>query len=123
MSRAFTPPGWPSGVRPPDTPRWELTAEAWLLDHCPPEYREYPTLRRYLVVLARFAAIHVEACQEATRRGLSEARGVLGEVAPTDVVEEAVQTYLAEDARLGALRREVALVEEAIHGTRHRVKL
>jgi len=50
---------------------------AWLLDLCPPEYRTYPTLRRHAVVLARFAVLHVEACQAAVNRGLSEARGGL----------------------------------------------
>jgi hypothetical protein len=117
------PPGWPTAVRPPDAPRWELTAEAWLLDQCPPEFRGYPTLRRHIVVLARFAVLHVEACQAACRRGLSEARAVLRDVAPADVVDEAVETWLVEDARLAAVRREVGLVEEALQGRRFRARL
>ena len=75
------PPGWPAAVRPPGAPGWEHTAANWLLDICPPEYRAYPALRRHAVVLARFAVLHVEARQAAVQRGLSEARGVLRDVA------------------------------------------
>jgi len=123
MSRLITPPGWPTAVRPPDAPRWELTAESWLLDLCPPEYRSYPTLRRHIVVLARFALLHVEACQAACRRGLSEARSELRDVAPADVIDAAVETWFQEDARLAAVRREVGLVEDALRGTRYRARL
>ncbi len=123
MSPLVAPPGWPAAVRPPDAPRWELTAEAWLLDICPPEYRTYPTLRRHVVVLARFAVLHVEGCQAACRRGLSEARSELRDVAPADVVDEAVETWLTEDARLSGVRREVGLVEEALRGRRFRARL
>jgi hypothetical protein len=117
------PPGWPAEVRPPDAPDWERTATNWLLDLCPPEFRSYPTLRKHVVVLARFALLHVEAMQAATRRGLSEARAELRRVVPPDVVEHAVQTWLAEDARLAAVRREVGLVEDALRGTRYRARL
>ncbi|QCW50835.1 hypothetical protein FE634_11230 [Nocardioides dongxiaopingii] len=123
MSRPYAPPGWPSPVRPPDTERWEGTAESWLLDVCPPEYRTYPTLRRHVLVLARFAVLHVEAMQAACRRGLSEARAELRDVASPDVVDAAVDTWLTEDARLSAVRREVGLVEDALRGTRHRPRL
>ncbi len=123
MVAPVTPPGWPRAVRPPDAPGWEHTAAAWLLDLCPPEYRGYPALRRHLVVLARFAVLHVEACQEACRRGLSEARADLRDVADPDVIEAAVQTRLAEDARLSGVRRAVGLVEEAIRGRRFVARL
>jgi hypothetical protein len=123
MSRLVTPPGWPSQVRPPDAPAWERTAVNWLLDICPPEYRGYPALRRHDVVLARFAVLHVEACQEACRRGLSEARSALRDVAAPDVVEAAVETWLAEDARLSGLHRAAGLVEEAIRGRRFVARL
>lgn len=120
---AYAPPGWPRQVRPPDAPGWEHTATNWLLDLCPPEYRSYPALRRHLVVLARFAVLHVEAMQSATRRGLSEARAELREVAQDDVVQAAVDTWLAEDARLVGVRRAVGLVEEAIRGRRYVARL
>jgi hypothetical protein len=123
VSGVHAPPGWPADVRPPDAPAWEKTAEAWLLDISPPEYRTYPALRRHLVVLARFALLHVEAMQAAVRRGLSEARAELRELEPPDVVEEAVETWLREDARLAGVRREVGLVEDALRGTRYRARL
>ena len=123
MSRLVTPPGWPAQVRPPDAPAWERTAVNWLLDICPPEYRGYPALRRHEVVLARFAVLHVEASQAACQRGLSEARSALRDVATLDVVDAAVETWLAEDARLSGLRRAVGLVEEAIRGRRFVARL
>ena len=117
------PPGWPREVRPPDAPDWERTAANWLLDLCPPDYRRYTGMRRHLVVLARFAVLHVEANHEAVRRGLSQARGDLREVATLAVVEAAIQTLHIEEARLQRVRREVALVEEAIRGRRYVARL
>jgi hypothetical protein len=123
MAQLVSPPGWPRQVRPPGAPAWERTAVNWLLDICPPEYRSYPTLRRHDVVLARFAVLHVEASQEAVRRGLSEARSALRDVANMDTVEAAVETWQAESARLLAERRAVGLVEEALRGRRFVARL
>lgn len=123
MSSLVAPPGWPPQVRPPDAPAWERTAEAWLLDIAPPEYRSYPALRRHIVVLARFVVLHVEASQAACKRGLSEARSELREVATPDVVDAAVETWLAEDARLGGVRRAAGLVEDALRGRRYVARL
>ena len=95
----------------------------WLLDICPPEYRSYPALRRHVVVLARFAVLHVEARQAAINRGLSEARGALRDVADGDAVEAAVDTYQRESARLIGERRAVGLVEEALRGRRFVARL
>jgi hypothetical protein len=123
MGIAVAPAGWPRQVRPPGAPGWEHTAVAWLLDVCPPEYRTYPALRRHVVVLARFAVLHVEACQAAVKRGLSEARSELRDVAELDVVEAAVETWMAEDARLIGVRRAAGLVEEALRGRRFVARL
>jgi hypothetical protein len=123
MAPYVAPPGWPAQVRPPDAPDWERTAGNWLLDICPPEFRSYPALRRHIVVLARFAVLHVEACQAAARQGLSEARSELRDVADLDTVEAAVQTWHAESARLLAVRRAVGLVEEAVRGRRFVARL
>jgi hypothetical protein len=121
--RSVAPAGWPAAVRPPDAPDWERTAVNWLLDICPPDYRGYATLRRHVVVLARFAVLHVEASQAACCRGLSEARAELREVADLDVVDAAVATWQAEEARLMRVRREVGLVEEALRGRRFVARL
>ena len=123
MPTFVAPPGWPSEVRPPDAPGWENTAANWLLDLCPPDYRAYTALRRHVVVLARFAVLYVEASQAACRRGLSEARADLRDVAQPDVVEAAVQTFQREEARLVACRRAVGLVEEALRGRRYVARL
>jgi len=123
MAPYVAPPGWPAQVRPPDAPDWERTAGNWLLDICPPEFRSYPALRRHIVVLARFAVLHVEACQAAARQGLSEARSELRDVADLDTVEAAIQTWHAESARLLAVRRAVGLVEEAVRGRRFVARL
>ena len=123
MTHPLAPPGWPPQVRPPDAPDWERTAAAWLLDLCPPDYRRYAGLRRHVVVLARFAVLHVEANQAACRRGLSEARADLGQVADLAVVDAAVQTFQLEEARLLAVRRAAGLVEEALRGRRYVARL
>lgn len=123
MPTHVAPPGWPQEVRPPDAPAWERTAAAWLLDLCPSDYRRYAGLRRHVVVLARFAVLHVEANQAAVRRGLSEARADLRDVADDSVVEAAVQTFLLEDARLVGVRRAAGLVEEALRGRRFVARL
>ncbi len=123
MAPLLAPPGWPSQVRPPDAPDWERSAAAWLLDQCPPDYRRYAGLRRHVVVLARFAVLHLEANQAACRRGLSEARADLGQVASLDVVDAALQTFQLEEARLLAVRRAAGLVEEALRGRRYVARL
>lgn len=123
MSISVAPPGWPAQVRAPGAPDWERTAVDWLLDLCPPEYRGYSAIRRHPVVLARFTVLHVEAGQAATKRGLSEARAELRDVTTLDVIDAAIQTWLAEDARLSSLRRTVGLVEDALRGRRYVARL
>lgn len=123
MPTYVAPPGWPRDVRPPDAPDWERTAVAWLLDLCPPDYRGYPAVRRHVVVLARMAVLHVEAQQEAVRRGLSQARAELRDVADQATVDAAVETLQAESARLLGVRRSAGLVEEALRGRRFVARL
>ncbi|MFZ2502804.1 MAG: hypothetical protein WAW88_09065 [Nocardioides sp.] len=122
-SRPYVPPGWPREVRPPDAPGWERTAANWLLDLCPPDYRAYAVLRRHVVVLARFAVLHVEACQASARSGLRAARAELRDVAQLDVVDAAVLAWQSEEARLVGVRRAVGLVEEALRGRRYIARL
>jgi hypothetical protein len=105
-------------VRPPGTAGWEHTAVNYLLDVSPPEYRGHPELRRHPVLLARFALVHVEACQAGVDRGLSESRGLLRDVASEREVAAAIAVWEREKARLLGVRRAVALVEDALRGRR-----
>lgn len=57
------------------------------------------------------------------RRGLSEARAALRDVADPDTVEAAVDTWQREAARLLAEHRAVGLVEEALRGRRFVARL
>ncbi len=118
MPRVYSPPGWPSPVLPPAVPGWEESATRWLLDQCPPEFRSYPVLRRHPVVLARFAAVHLDACALGVGRGLSQARAVLREVVHGDTVEQAVQAWQSEQVRVRQVSRAVSLIEEALRGRR-----
>lgn len=115
-NRIYVPAGWPETVFPPGAPQWEKTATAFLLDQCPPDYRAHGVLRRHPVVLARFAAEHVEAQLRATTDGLAGARASLVDMVPSLVLEEAVAAWQEEHARLVRVRRSVALVEEALRG-------
>jgi hypothetical protein len=123
MSEVVVPAGWPAEVRPPGAPEWEESAIAWLLDLCPPDYRRYDVLRKHPVVLARFAVHHVHAGVEAARRGLATARAELGDVVSAEALNAALSAYEREGARLMALSRAVALVEEALRGRRFAARL
>ena len=112
------PPGWPAEVLPPAAPDWERSAVAWLLDLCPPDYRAHEVLRRHPVVLARFAAEHVEAAVQAARVGLATVRTDLRGVVPPDAVEAAIVAYEREGARLAGARRGIAMVDRALRGER-----
>lgn len=115
----LTPPGWPPEVLPPHAPDWQRSAVAWLFDLCPPDYRAHDVLRRHPVVLARFAAEHVEAGVEAARSGLRTVRRDLRDVVGPQVVEAAVTAYDREGRRLVVVGRQVALVDAALRGERH----
>ena len=115
----LVPPGWPAEVLPPQAPDWERSAVGWLFDLCPAEYRAHEVLRRHPVVLARFAAGHVEAAVQAARDGIRTARADLRDVVPPEVVDAALAAYEREGRRLVQVGRGVALVDEALRGRRH----
>ncbi|WP_369134197.1 hypothetical protein [Modestobacter sp. I12A-02662] len=112
------PPGWPDEVAPPGAPGWERTAVAWLYDLVPPDYRAHEVLRRYPVLLARFAADHVEAGLEAARAGWRTVRVELADQLPADAMEAAISAYEREGARLGRAARGVEVVAAALRGER-----
>ena len=116
MNAAVVPPGWPEELPPPGAPGFERKAVGWLFDLCPPDYRAHEVLRRYPVLLARFAAGHVSAGVTAAARGLAGARSELAGVVPNDAIDAAVSAYEREGARLERTARAVALVEAALRG-------
>jgi hypothetical protein len=115
---ASLPPGWPAAVRPPGAPDWEHTAVAWLFDLVPPDYRAHEVLRRYPLLLARFARDHVAAGLEAARAGWRTVRVELADELPADAMEAAITAYEREGARLAAAARGVEAVAGALRGER-----
>lgn len=116
---SYVPPGWPAEVLPPGAPEWEQSAQAWLLDQCPPEYRGHLVLRRHPVVLAWLARLHAEASWRAMSTALASARADLAGVVDTGVVEAAIGAIEKEQARLVATGRATSLVHESLLGHRH----
>ena len=91
---------------------------AWLFDLVPPDYRSHEVLRRYPVLLARFAGDHVAAGLEAARTGWRTVRVDLADQLPPDAMEAAVAAYEREGARLAAAARGIAVVAAALRGER-----
>lgn len=96
---------------------------AWLLDQCPADYRAHEVLRRHPEVLVRFASHHVEASLEGARAAYAGARRELGDRVDPEVLTAALRALEADGARLSRASREVALVEQAMLGTRWRPRL
>ena len=116
MVDAVVPPGWPEQVRPPGAPDWERTAVAWLFDLVPHDYRAHEVLRRYPVLLARFARDHVAAGLEAARAGWRTVRVDLADLLPAEAIEAAIAAYEREGTRLAAAARGIDVVAGALRG-------
>lgn len=121
--RVYVPPGWPGTVRPPGSDGWLRSAETYLLDCCPPEYRGYQVLRRHPVVLARLAREFVASQLVATRTGLTGLRTSLAGFVDTLTVDQAAQVLQQEEARLVRVARGVDLIEQALRDVRFTPKL
>jgi hypothetical protein len=113
---AYLPPGWPSGVHPPDSEEFEQTAVTWLLDVVPPDYRLHGVLRRHPVALAVLARHHMAACVRGAREGYRSARTELGGKLPPGGVEAVLEVYRTEGSRLVETARAVDLVGRALRG-------
>ena len=116
--RVYVPPGWPGAVRPPGSQGWLASAEAYLLDCCPAEYRGYQLLRRHPVVLARLAGEFVASQLAATRTGLTGLRSSLAGVVDASTADQAAALLQQEEARLTRVARGVDLVEQALRDAR-----
>jgi len=113
-----TPPGWPEQVPPAYSPGWEDKAVAWLLDHCPPDYRGYAGWRKNLVALAWLAGRHIEGQVGAMRQAYRDARVEIGPHVSTEALAEIMAALEAEGLRLVAARRSAVLILEALQGKR-----
>jgi|SRR5579871_2839261 len=113
---AYVPPGWPDGVHPPGTEDFERTAQAWLLDTVPADYRLHGVLRRYPLALAAMAIHHTRACVTGAREGYRTARTELGAALPPHALDAVLAAYRAEGRRLVATARAVELVARALRG-------
>ena len=116
--RVYVPPGWPGAVRPPGSQGWLASAEGYLLDCCPAEYRGYQLLRRHPVVLARLAGEFVASQLAATRTGLTGLRSSLAGVVDASTADQAAALLQQEEARLTRVARGVDLVEQALRDAR-----
>jgi hypothetical protein len=110
------PPGWPAGVPPAHAPGWEDRAVAWLLDHCPPDYRAYAGWRKNPVALAWLADRHIDGQVSAMRQAYREARVELGDDVTAEALAEIMANLEAEGLRLIAAKRSAGLLLEALRG-------
>ncbi|MDQ3715384.1 MAG: hypothetical protein M3381_05030 [Actinomycetota bacterium] len=118
MTNRDLPPNWPQAVWAPGTPDWEASATKWLLEQVPPEYRRYDVLRRYPVLLARFAADHATAALEAARTGWRSLRVDLGNQLPAEALDAATDAYEREGSRIAAVAGSIEVVSAALRGER-----
>jgi hypothetical protein len=116
MVTVHLPAGWPDGVHPPGSERFEQTAVAWLLDVVPPDYRVYGVLQRHPVALAALARHHLAACVAGARDGYRTARAELGGQLPPGGIDAILAAYRSEGGRLVATAQAVELIERAFRG-------
>jgi hypothetical protein len=123
QSSTIAPPGWPPGVLQQGAPDWEASAVAWLLDHCPADYRGYAAWRRHPIALAWITVRHIEAQLEGMRAAYRAARLELADHLPPEALAEVLADIEAEGVRLLAARRSAQLITEAMSGTRFAPRL
>lgn len=104
---------------PPDSPGWQLPAVAWLLDHCPSDYRAYAGWRKNPVALAWVAVRHIDAQLEAMRQAYREVRVDLGDLVSAEALSEIQSDLEAEGLRLRASARGAQLLYDALQGSRY----
>ena len=109
------PAGWPEGVAPPGSERFEATAIEWLLSDLVPDLRASP-VRRYPVALAVIARRVTRGAVEGARDGYRTARTELGTALPPHAVDIALTAYRDQGRRLAAAAKAAELVERALRG-------
>lgn len=117
------PPGWPKDLCDPQDPAFNDKVIGWLLDRCPPEYREHEVFRRHPAVLAHVALHAATAARDGARSAYSGVRRDLAEVASPETIEATLRAVEKLGAHLVSTVREVELVSEAVKGQRWRMRL
>jgi hypothetical protein len=110
------PPGWPRDLPPGGTAEFDARVVGWLLDRAPADVRG-SALRHFPIALGRVVAHVVAGELVGIRNAYSTARSELGEHLAADELATVQAALEAEGARLLAVQREVALVEEALGRT------
>ena len=92
------------------------TGLAWLLDHCPPDYRLYPAWRRHPVALAWLAVRHLDAQLEAMRSSYREVRVALVDDIGPEGSPRSSPTSSARACGWWRPRRAAGLLLDALRG-------
>lgn len=116
MVGAYLPPQWPTEVPHPASPAFQGRVVSWLLDLCPADYRDEPTLTRYPVVLVRLAQRSVAAQGRGVDLAIGGIRAELVRVESESVIEKAIEALVRQRERLLRVRRELTVVEHALRG-------
>ena len=101
---------------PPGERGWDHRASAWLLDHCPPDYRLYPAWRRHPIALAWFTVRHLDAQLDAMRSAYREVRVDLVDDIGAEGVAQVLADLECEGVRLLSARRAAGLLLDALRG-------
>jgi hypothetical protein len=112
------PPGWPPEVPPPDATDWVERACAYLLDHCPPDYRTEPVYLRHPILLGWLARRQAQARLDAARAAYGSVRRELGDAVPPEALADTLRALEREGSRLLAQQRAIGLVADALQGGR-----
>jgi hypothetical protein len=78
-----------------------------------PEYRMYPTARRYPVVFAFIARHVISGAVDGARQGYRTARSELGELVPPHAIDAVLRDSRTEGRSMASTLRSVELVEHA----------
>lgn len=97
-------------------PGWETNAVAWLLDHCPADYRLYDGWVRHPTALAWIAVRHIDGQVEVMREAFRRARAELGEEISPEGLTQVLATIEREGLRLRAAALGARLISEAMTG-------
>ena len=89
---------------------------AWLLDQCPPDYRNYAGWTKQPIALAWLADLHVAGQVEAMRTAYRTSRVELGPHLTVEGLADVLAQLESEGMRLVAVQRGTDLILRALQG-------